>query len=263
VIDDANGVNREPGTGPSDPARDPTQCRVWRGGKVIEDDFPFHELSDKMQQPDVLVWMDLESPDHELMCRLADELSLDVNAVEDAVAEHERPKLTRYPTHLFITAYSARLDPGDAQVALARISLFVMGNALITVRKAGEFDMKPVLSRWDDNGELLMHGVGALVHGLLDVVVDSHFDTVQSLDDAIETLEDDLFDEKPQTKQVQRHTFELRNVTTPTGGTATPSSTRTSRTCTTTPSARRNGRSRCATWSGPSSRPTCHCRTRA
>ena len=48
------------------------------------------------------------------------------------------------------------------------------------------------------------------MHGLLDFVVDGHFDAVQSLDDEIEQLEDLLFDDRPHDKDVQRRSFELR-----------------------------------------------------
>jgi magnesium transporter len=48
------------------------------------------------------------------------------------------------------------------------------------------------------------------VHGLLDYVVDGHFDAVQSLDDQIEQLEDLLFDDRPHDRDVQRRSFELR-----------------------------------------------------
>jgi magnesium transporter len=41
-------------------------------------------------------------------------------------------------------------------------------------------------------------------------VVDTHFDAVQSLDNEIEALEDQLFDDKPRDKDVQRRTFALR-----------------------------------------------------
>jgi magnesium transporter len=40
--------------------------------------------------------------------------------------------------------------------------------------------------------------------------VDGHFDTVQSLDDCVEELEDDLFAANPQSLDVQRRSFELR-----------------------------------------------------
>jgi magnesium transporter len=48
------------------------------------------------------------------------------------------------------------------------------------------------------------------VHGLLDVVVDSHFEAVQALDDEMEDLEDDLFDDRAISGQVQRRTYEIR-----------------------------------------------------
>ena len=185
-------------------------CRVWRDGRVVEKDFPFDQLSEKVRTADHLVWMDLADPTAQMLSRLAEELSLDPNAIEDAVSPHERPKYTRYADHTFITAYSAKLPEGDADVELQRVSMFVVGNAVITVRDADSFDMQPVVDRWRNNEDLLRHGVGALVHGLLDVVVDTHFDTVQALDDAIESLEDDLFAEKPQEREVQRRSFRLR-----------------------------------------------------
>ncbi len=40
--------------------------------------------------------------------------------------------------------------------------------------------------------------------------MDGHFDTVQSLDESIEGLEDQLFSPVPQDREVQRRSFELR-----------------------------------------------------
>jgi magnesium transporter len=66
------------------------------------------------------------------------------------------------------------------------------------------------VARWDNSADLAAHGVGFLLWGLLDVVVDGHFATVQQLDEAIEGLEDLLFDERPHGAEVQRRSFELR-----------------------------------------------------
>jgi len=49
-----------------------------------------------------------------------------------------------------------------------------------------------------------------LLYGLLDYIVDGHFEAVQSLDDAVEDLEDDLFSDVPRGMRVQRRSFELR-----------------------------------------------------
>jgi len=89
-----------------------------------------------------------------------------------------------------------------------RISGFVLPQGLITVRLSPHFDIDAVSQRFDELGGQ-EYGVGSLVHALLDVVVDGHFEAVQALDDGIESVEDDLFANKPQ-KGLQRKTFRLR-----------------------------------------------------
>ena len=49
-----------------------------------------------------------------------------------------------------------------------------MPMALVTIRLDESFDMAPVIARWSENTNLLRHGSGALVHGLVDYVVDCH-----------------------------------------------------------------------------------------
>jgi magnesium transporter len=70
--------------------------------------------------------------------------------------------------------------------------------------------MDLVVQRWRDNADLLEYGSGALLHGLLDVIVDGHFDTIQLMDDAIEALEDELFDDRANVRELQQRTYRLR-----------------------------------------------------
>lgn len=188
--------------------------RIWRDGKPV-DDFEFSRISDCLASEDTLVWCDIYDPDHAILKDLAVELSLNEWAVEDAVAEAERTKAVVYRSHTFFTVYGVSVkDPRPEDVAestleIHRISGFVLPRGLITVRLSPHFDMDEVSRRFDELGGQ-EYGVGSLVHGLLDVVVDGHFDAVQSLDDSIEDLEDDLFAEKPLRGGLQRKTFQLR-----------------------------------------------------
>ncbi len=195
------------------------QGRIWRDGKPV-DGFAFDKISDCLASDDTLVWADIYNPDHESLRRLADELGLNVWAVEDAMAPMERTKASVYHTHTFFTVYAVdTVDPDDDSTATLvkhRISAFVLPRGLITVRLpavgpagAGDFDIGEVSRRFDELGGQ-EHGTGALVHGLLDVVVDGHFEAVQALDDAIESLEDELFDEDGPRKGLQRRTFRMR-----------------------------------------------------
>ena len=124
---------------------------------------------------------------------LQEEFGLHPVAIEDALVDRERPKIDRYRTHLFLTAYSARLDRRPASSPPASSSAFILPHALITIRKDDGLDIGKVVERWDASPDLAAQGVGYLLYGLLDYIVDGHFEAVQSLDDEVEGLEDDLF----------------------------------------------------------------------
>src|ERR1700747_3640422 len=55
----------------------------------------------------------------------------------------------------------------------------------------------------DENPDLVKLGVGYLLYGLLDYIVDGQFEAVQSLDDSMEELEAQLLDDAPRGLQVQ------------------------------------------------------------
>jgi len=186
------------------------RTRLWRNGALEKEDFPFEELSDYLAQDDCLVWADLQAPDSAMLDELGQELSLDKLAIEDAVAHHERPKASRYASHTFITAYAIELDRETGRLASTQVSAFVLDKAFVTVHLGEWFDIDKIVRRWDENADLCKLGVRSLVYGMLDVLVDGHFDVVQTLDDEMEELEDVLFDESGRRKLVQRRTFAIR-----------------------------------------------------
>jgi len=192
----------------------PTKCqartRLYRHGNLILEGFPVAEISDHLADEAVTIWLDLRDPDRHDLNVLSEEFGLHPLAIEDAVQERERPKLDRYRSHLFLTAYGAHLDPASGGLATSELAAFVTPRALITVRKDDGLDVGAVVERWDASPDLAKFGVGYLLHGLLDYVVDGHFDTVQSLDDAIENLEDQLFSATPADREVQLRSFQLR-----------------------------------------------------
>ena len=187
-----------------------TRTRLYRGGVLEAEDFPVQDISEHIRQPGVTVWLDMCAPDADDLATISEELGLHQLAVEDAGQERQRPKLDRYDSHLFVTAYAVALDMTTGQLDTFEVAVFVTHSALVTVRKSDQFDIEGVVARWDASPDLAKHGVSFLLHGLLDFVVDGHFSAVQTLDDEIETLEDLLFDDKRPEVAVQRRSFELR-----------------------------------------------------
>jgi magnesium transporter len=192
----------------------PTQCqartRLYRDGRLELEGFPVADISDHLDDRTVTIWLDLRRPTRDDLAVLIDEFGLHPLAVEDAGLEHQRPKLDRYRSHLFLTAYAAKLDIATGELTTSELSAFITPQALITVRNDDGLDIGAVVARWDANSDLAKFGVGYLLHGLLDYIVDGHFETVQAMDDTVESLEDALFAPNPQSMQVQRRSFELR-----------------------------------------------------
>ena len=193
------------------------RSRLWRDGALAAEDFPFEMLSDYLDEDGCLVWVDIRDPDPQHLNDLAEELTLDPHAVEDSLARIGRAKATRYATHTFLTTYATSMRSSveggpadDRRLVSSRISAFILRRGIVTIRQNDDFDISDVVQRWDDNADLLKYGVGALVYGLLDVIVDGHFDAVQALDDSIESLEGHLFDERAPTRDVQQRTYRVR-----------------------------------------------------
>jgi magnesium transporter len=178
---------------------------------ILEDEgFALDKVSEYLEEPDTVVWVDLLAPSKEQLLELAGELGLHELAVEDALESHQRPKVDRYATHLFLSSHSVHLDVDGGSLDECEVDAFVSERWLITVRKSDAFPIGPVLERWDRSPDLAVYGVGFFLYGLLDVVVDSYFEAVEGFDDYYEEVSAGIFSDRPLAPAEQRHWFEMR-----------------------------------------------------
>jgi magnesium transporter len=184
--------------------------RLYRGGELVLEDFPVEDISTHLREQSACVWLDYCAPTQADLATIVEEFDLHPLAVEDAVHEHQRAKLDRYDTHLFLSAYAAKLEPASGELHTSEIGVFITKQALITVRKDQDVAVESLIARWDGAHELAGHGVAFLLWGLLDVIIDGHFEAVQALDTEIEAVEDLLFGNEPRNADVQRRSFEFR-----------------------------------------------------
>ena len=98
----------------SAPAKCQARTRLYRDGKLELEGFPVAEIGHHMADESVTVWLDLRGPDHADLAVLSQEFGLHPLAVEDAGHERQRPKLDRYRSHLFLTAYGRGWTPRPA-----------------------------------------------------------------------------------------------------------------------------------------------------
>jgi magnesium transporter len=182
---------------------------LYRDGKLEQENFPAQDLTGHLDDPGAIVWLDLARPTADDLVDLRQQLGLHELAIEDAVAEHQRPKVDHYQGHALVIAYAIEPNPKNGALHHHELAIFVTERALITVRKDPEFDIDKVVERWDRQSELADSGVSFLLYGVLDYIVDGYLDTLQVLDDQVETLEDDLFADRPTSTNMQRRSLRL------------------------------------------------------
>src|SRR6266566_2707279 len=176
----AGADDGQPTFGGSDPdkvaasalcASTPTKCqartRLYRHGVLEHEGFPVEEISEYLRDESAVIWLDLRDPDRADLEVLSAEFGLHPVAVEDAVHDHERPKLDRYNGYLFLAAYAVNLDADTGELDTSELAAFITKRALITVRKDDGLDIGAVLSYWDASPDLAKCGVGYLLHGVV------------------------------------------------------------------------------------------------
>lgn len=140
-----------------------------------------------------LVWIDVESPRDAEAEFLRRDLGLHPLAVEDSVRGRQRPKLDRYPEYYFLVMYAARLNPERNRMALNELHLFIGRHFLITVHDHRVPEFIEVLARWRANPDGY-RTVGALVHGVMDTVVDDYFPMLDHFAERVEEIESGVFE---------------------------------------------------------------------
>lgn len=186
------------------------QTRMYRKGALEDEAFAIADVSEHLDEPDTVVWVDLCGPNRDELHELATELGLHELAVEDALGPHQRPKLDHYATHRFLSCHAVELDADSWELVDREVDAFVGDRWLITVRDDDRFPMDTVRQRWDRSPELAVHGVPFLLYGLLDVVVDGHFDIVRAFDEYYDEISESIFDERPLDATKQRNWFHMR-----------------------------------------------------
>jgi magnesium transporter len=188
----------------------PTRTRLYRAGQVLDEGFPAEQLSERLAaDPHAVAWLDLYDPTPADLQIVVHEFGLHPLAVEDAISQRQRAKVDRYRTHLFANMYAVAVQDGHGALVVGEISMFVTPRALITVRKE-DFDIDALIARWDLNTDLVNadNQISLLVYGLLDAVVDGHYEAVEQLDDEIDELQTHLFREKTDA-DLRRRAYDL------------------------------------------------------
>ena len=141
------------------------------------------------------VWIGLHDPEPGDLDRLAGLFGLHELAVEDAQLAHQRPKIEDYDADFFIVLRTAHYHEDREEVHFGEIHVFAGVGYVITVRHGPGSELATARQRLEARPDLLKLGPASAVWAIIDKVVDDYIPVVDAIEDDIEEVEKDVFDD--------------------------------------------------------------------
>jgi magnesium transporter len=162
-------------------------------------------------EPGAFVWIGLYEPTPEEFESVRQELGLHELAVEDAIRAHQRPKLEVYDQDLFVVLKTARYDDAREAVDTGEIQLFVGERYVVSVRHGEASTLSDVRRKVERDLGRVRCGPMAILHAVIDRVVDDYAPVIEGLDNDMAEIENDVFDEeRPRGFDPSQRIFKLK-----------------------------------------------------
>jgi magnesium transporter len=188
-------------------------CAVYEDGKRREGNLDLSEAYEAGRDngdgaEGKFVWIGLKEPSPEEFESVAAEFHLHELAVEDAIKAHQRPKLERYDETLFVVLKTACYIDETEAVETGEILLFVGDGFIVSVRHGDASDLHGVRVEAEKRGDLLRCGTSAVLHAIIDRVVDDYEPVLAGIEDDIEEVEQQVF--SPSRTNVTERIYKLK-----------------------------------------------------
>ena len=141
---------------------------------------PCGDLSDELaalrQQgsPGSFLWIGLKNPTQAEFDDVNEELQLHALAVEDAIQGRQRAKVELYDTSVFVVLKPLRYVEETSDIETGELMCFVGDRFIVTVRRGEAAPLAGLRHRLETDPHVLKLGPMAVLHAIVDVVVDNY-----------------------------------------------------------------------------------------
>ncbi len=178
---------------------------LYRNGRRVGESLPFADLA-RACDATTTAWIGLYQPDAAEFDEVARAFDLHELAVEDAVHAHQRAKLERYGDTTFMVLRPARYVDESETVEFGEVHVFAGPHFVVTLRHGSSPDLREVRRSLEARPDLLARGSVAVVHAIMDRVVDDYAPVVSGIENDIDEIVDQVFGEGT---DAPKRTYEL------------------------------------------------------
>ena len=186
-------------------------CVAYQDGKRLAEIQP-EEIHRYLAMPGCFVWVALLERDPQVLEQMQAEFDLHPLAVEDARQGHQRPKIHEYDDSLFAVMHL--LEHRDGALHVGEIDVFAGRNYILTIRTGAEQGFADVRARCEREPEMLKNGSGYVLYALMDAVVDRYFPILDSVETALDAVEERIFADTSPRENVQALYLQKQDVVT-------------------------------------------------
>lgn len=139
------------------------------------------------------VWVDLAAPTPEELSILSDVFHFHPLAIEDAQAKVHHPKIESYDGYLYLILHGIDYRKSETAFATHDIDFFLGHTYLVTVHDGEMRSAGSIREMCSRNQQVLGEGPAALMHRIIDEMVDNYRPEVEKVEQWLDELEQQVF----------------------------------------------------------------------
>ncbi len=166
---------------------------IYRDGRRLPCTSLEADLARLRAEEDGFLWIGLKDPSDDEFALVNRGLELHPLAVEDAVGGDQRAKVEEYDDNLLVVLRTLRYIERTSDIESGEVTVFVGDRFVVTVRRGDGNPLFGVRTRLEQHAEQLQLGPSAVLHAVMDSVVDNYVLIDGELERDLERIEQQVF----------------------------------------------------------------------
>lgn len=166
---------------------------LYKDGKRSAEPDNLPSMIQRAKRDGGFVWLGLAEPTQNEFEKVVGDFGFHPLAIEDAVNAHQRPKYEEFPGVQAFVLKTAFYEDKGSQISTGEIFCFLGEHFIVVVRHGNGAPLVNTRQQLERNPEQLAKGPYAVLHAILDHVIDCYIDISLELENDVVQVEHQVF----------------------------------------------------------------------